>query len=258
MSPSPPTTTHETAPAEKLASTSTSTSAFTEQTAPADKSTAASSVRYLPTGISVLALRRWPWERSNSLGLRLASAETIVCTPTDGGHHLENRFTAFYHSYFMPRRWGIDMRSLELSAFARTGVMNRADAAEVLNSDRACDPQLLALGKKRLGFDDEGFDAVMTLPKHSYRDYTTYKRRFELMKPPWRALYKADRVRPQELLCEVRRRAWLSGLRQLSAPLPSLRSTCSWQRPPAPSPCWASRSTCGWSQRRTTVTARQI
>lgn len=111
-----------------------------------------------------------------------------------GGHHLENRFTAFYHSYFMPRRWGIDMRSLELSAFARTGVMDRADAAEVLNSGRACDPQLVALVKKRLGFDDEGFDAVMTLPKHSYRDYTTYKRRFELMKPLWWALYKADRV----------------------------------------------------------------
>lgn len=111
-----------------------------------------------------------------------------------GGHHLENRFTAFYHSYFMPRRWGIDMRSLELSAFARTGVMDRADAADVLNFGRACDPQLLALVKKRLGFDDEEFDAVMTLPKRSYGDYTTYKRRFGLMKPLWWALYKADRV----------------------------------------------------------------
>jgi N-acetyl sugar amidotransferase len=111
-----------------------------------------------------------------------------------GGHHLENRFTAFYHSYFLPQRWGIDSRRLELSAFSRTGVMARADAAALLETPRVCDPQLLALVKKRLGFDDDAFDAVMALPKRSYRDYPTYKRRFELMKPIWWGLYKADRV----------------------------------------------------------------
>ena len=29
-----------------------------------------------------------------------------------GGHHLENRFTAFFHTYFLPRRYGIDARQL--------------------------------------------------------------------------------------------------------------------------------------------------
>jgi len=111
-----------------------------------------------------------------------------------GGHHLENRFTAFYHGYFLPARWGIDTRRLELSAFARTGAMSREDAASMLATPRECDPQIIALVKKRLGFDDEEFAAVMTLPRRSYRDHKTYKRSFELMKPIWWALYKADRV----------------------------------------------------------------
>ncbi len=111
-----------------------------------------------------------------------------------GGHHLENRFTAFYHSYFLPRRWRIDTRRLELSAFARTGAMRREDAAAVLEEPRECDPQVLALVKKRLGFTDQEFDAVMALPKRSFRDFKTYKRTFERMKPFWWLLYKADRV----------------------------------------------------------------
>ena len=37
-----------------------------------------------------------------------------------GGHHLENRFTAFYHSYFLPRRFGIDTRLLGYSAQVRS------------------------------------------------------------------------------------------------------------------------------------------
>lgn len=111
-----------------------------------------------------------------------------------GGHHLENRFTAFYHTYFMPKRWDVDTRRLELSAFARTGVMTREAAIAELERPRVADPQILALVKKRLGFDDDEFERVMTMPKRSYREFPTYKKTFERMKPIWWALYKADRV----------------------------------------------------------------
>jgi hypothetical protein len=111
-----------------------------------------------------------------------------------GGHHLENRFTAFYHTYFMPRRWGIDTRMLELSAFTRTGGIDRDTAKAVLDTPRPFDPQILALVKKRLGFDDESFHAVMALPRRTHSDYPTYERTFRAMKPFWWALYKADRV----------------------------------------------------------------
>ena len=111
-----------------------------------------------------------------------------------GGHHLENRFTAFYHTYFMPLRWGVDTRRLELSAFARVGTLPREEGAAILASPRPADPQILALVKKRLGFDEDEFDRVMALPKRTYREFPTYKRTFERMRLLWWLLYKADRV----------------------------------------------------------------
>ena len=49
-----------------------------EATAPQDDS----SLEYLPTGITVVALRPWPWESSSrSVGIRLARLETIVWYP---------------------------------------------------------------------------------------------------------------------------------------------------------------------------------
>ena len=45
-----------------------------------------------------------------------------------GGHHLENRFTAFYHSYFIPKRFGYDMRRLGYAAQCRAGRMSQEEA----------------------------------------------------------------------------------------------------------------------------------
>lgn len=111
-----------------------------------------------------------------------------------GGHHLENRFTAFYHSYFLPRRFGMDGRRLGYSALVRDHKMSREEGQALLREDPYLPPDLLDLVKKRLDFTDEEFERVMTLPKHTYRDYPTYKRTFERLKPFFWALYKLDRV----------------------------------------------------------------
>ena len=111
-----------------------------------------------------------------------------------GGHHLENRFTAFYHTYFLPTRFGINFRQIELSALVRSGQMDRAVAAAQFIEPRHGDPELIAMVKKRLGFDDAGFEHVMTMPKKEYTDYPTYKRRFELLRPFFWLMWKLDRV----------------------------------------------------------------
>jgi imidazoleglycerol phosphate synthase cyclase subunit len=111
-----------------------------------------------------------------------------------GGHHLENRFTAFYHSYLMPTRWGFDFRQIELSALVRSGHLARDVAATQLAEPRRPDPELLAMVKKRLHFTDEEFDAVMTAPKRTYLEFDTYKRRFELLRPFFWLLYRTGRV----------------------------------------------------------------
>lgn len=111
-----------------------------------------------------------------------------------GGHHLENRFTAFYHNYFLPTRFGIDARIVNLSALVRTGQLERDKAEAMLGTPSFLDPDILKLVRKRLRFDDEEFERVMVSPHRSYREYPTYERTFRLMKPIWWALYKSNRV----------------------------------------------------------------
>jgi len=111
-----------------------------------------------------------------------------------GGHHLENRFTAFYHTFFLPKRFGINFRQIELSALVRSGQLDREVARERFFAPRYPDPELIAMVKNRLHLDDEAFDALMTMPVHTYREFPTYKRRFERLRPLFWLLWKMNRV----------------------------------------------------------------
>jgi N-acetyl sugar amidotransferase len=45
-----------------------------------------------------------------------------------GGHHLENRMTAFHHSFYTPVKFGLDQRNNTLAARVRIGAMPREEA----------------------------------------------------------------------------------------------------------------------------------
>lgn len=111
-----------------------------------------------------------------------------------GGHHLENRFTAFYHSYFIPRRFGLDFRSLGYAALVRSGQMAREEGLRLMSEPQPWNPEIVEVVKKRLGFSDAEFEEVMNLPKRTYRDYVTYKRTFERMRPFFWLMAKMDLV----------------------------------------------------------------
>lgn len=111
-----------------------------------------------------------------------------------GGHHLDNRFTAFYHRYFLVRRFGIDGRMLGHAAMARSGQMDRDVALAELKTPPEHDHHIVQLVKKRLGYSDEDFESLMTAPKHTYRDYKTYKKTFEKLRPLFWILYKLELV----------------------------------------------------------------
>ena len=100
-----------------------------------------------------------------------------------GGHHLENKFTAFYHSYFMPRRYGIDTRLLGLSAMVRTGRMARDQALQEIKKPFHIEDGLIAYLKQRLDISSEELEIYLTQPRKTYRDFTTYKKTFERMRP---------------------------------------------------------------------------
>jgi len=111
-----------------------------------------------------------------------------------GGHHLENRFTAFYHSHFLPTRWGIDFRIAGYSAYCRNGWMTREEALRLMDEPPHIEAGLVDFVKKRLGFSDEEFERLMTIPKKNYTDYVTYKKTFERMRPFFWLMYKMDLI----------------------------------------------------------------
>ncbi len=111
-----------------------------------------------------------------------------------GGHHLENRWSHFQHTYFMPHRFGIDHRINELSGRVRSGQMIRAEALAEYDIPPVVDPELLAMVKKRLGYSDERWEELMGAPHRHYSDYPTYKRTFRRLRFLFWMLYKMDRV----------------------------------------------------------------
>lgn len=114
-----------------------------------------------------------------------------------GGHHLENRFTAFYHRYFMPLRFGIDTRLLGYSALIRSGQMSRAEAAALMQWPPHEEPEVkgvVEMVTKRLGLGANEFTSLMNTPRHSYREFGTYKRTFERMRPFLWLMYRLDLV----------------------------------------------------------------
>lgn len=111
-----------------------------------------------------------------------------------GGHHLENRFTTFFHSFFLPARWGIDFRIAGYSAYCRNGWLTREEALNLMKEPPHIESGLVDLVKKRLGFSEEEFEYLMNLPKKSYKDYVTYKKVFERMRPFFWVMYKLDLI----------------------------------------------------------------
>jgi N-acetyl sugar amidotransferase len=111
-----------------------------------------------------------------------------------GGHHLENRYTAFVHSYFFPRRWDMDFRIAGYSAYCRNGWMTREEALRLMDEPPHIEPGLVDFLKKRLGFSGSEFEGLMTMPKKTYKDYDTYKKTFERMRPFFWLMYKMDLI----------------------------------------------------------------
>lgn len=111
-----------------------------------------------------------------------------------GGHHLENRMTAFHHSYYNYYKFKVDQRNNSLSAAIRAGLMTQQEALIEYSKPPYIEPELLSYFKKRLGFSDQEFDEIMHRSPKSYRDYKTYKKRFERLRPLFHILAKANLV----------------------------------------------------------------
>jgi N-acetyl sugar amidotransferase len=111
-----------------------------------------------------------------------------------GGHHLENRMTAFYHSVYLPRKFDSDMRNNTLAARVRNGTLSRERAWAEYNTQPFLEEELIGYFKKRLELSDEVYENVMGAPPKNWTEYPTYKKRFEYLRPLFYVLAKANLV----------------------------------------------------------------
>lgn len=111
-----------------------------------------------------------------------------------GGHHLENRMTAFHHSYYTPNKFHLDQRNNSLSASVRSGKLTREDALKQYSTPPFIEDELVEYAQKRLEIPKEDFERIMNDTPKYYTDYPTYKKRFEHLRPLFFILAKSNLV----------------------------------------------------------------
>jgi hypothetical protein len=111
-----------------------------------------------------------------------------------GGHHMENRTSYFTNNYWLPKKFGYDLRYSELSALVRDGQLSREKALVMIKEPKIFDAGILQEIYKRLSLTPTEFEQYFNAPNKTYRDYKTYKETFEKMKPLFYLLYKANLV----------------------------------------------------------------
>lgn len=91
-----------------------------------------------------------------------------------GGKHYESVFTRFFHAYYLPEKFGFDLRKSYMSALICSGQITRQKALEEV-SEPPASSELVKQDKeyviKKLGLSYEEFDCIMKSENKSYKDY---------------------------------------------------------------------------------------
>ena len=95
--------------------------------------------------------------------------------------HFESRFTCFYEGYWLPTRFGYDMRRREFSSLIATGQMTRDEALNRLK-EPPLDPESVKhefnYVASKLGISSSELLGYHTIPKKYYWDYRNRSRLF--------------------------------------------------------------------------------
>ncbi|MBD0295833.1 MAG: N-acetyl sugar amidotransferase [Flavisolibacter sp.] len=111
-----------------------------------------------------------------------------------GGHHLENRLSAFTYSVYKPQKFGIDDRNWSLAAAARNHLMPREKALCIYNTPIPDTGELKDYFLKRLHLSEKEYEGIIKGTKRTYRDFKTYKKTFERLRPFFYLMAKAQLI----------------------------------------------------------------
>ena len=88
--------------------------------------------------------------------------------------HFESRFTRFYESFWLPKKFGFDTRKVQYSSLILTNQMTREDALEKLKYP-AYDPETIHQDFEyiatKLEISKEELQSYMDAPNKTYKDY---------------------------------------------------------------------------------------
>ena len=109
-----------------------------------------------------------------------------------GGHHHECHYTKFIQTYFLPLKFGIDKRIVELSTRIRTGKLSKEEAKKLLSSSAAVveSQSTIEYVLKKLSLSKQAFNDILKLPVKSHTDFKTYKSLIVFLKLPIKWLAK--------------------------------------------------------------------
>jgi len=96
--------------------------------------------------------------------------------------HFESRFTRFFEGYWLPTRFGFDVRRVQFSSLILTGQMTRDEALTELEKppyDPATIEQEFNYIATKLGISADELHGYHEMPKKFYWDYRNQRRFFE-------------------------------------------------------------------------------
>ena len=91
-----------------------------------------------------------------------------------GGHHFESIYTRFVITNLLLKKFKIDKRIVEYSAYVRSGHMTREQALEVIKEAIPEDKEIAEYCRDKLGFTAEEFEAIWSSEPRTFLDYPTY------------------------------------------------------------------------------------
>jgi N-acetyl sugar amidotransferase len=91
-----------------------------------------------------------------------------------GGKHYESIFTRFFHAFYLPVKFGYDLRKSYLSALVCSGQISRDEALEEISKAPA-PKEMLEQDRdyviKKLGLTEDEFELILNSPNKTYADY---------------------------------------------------------------------------------------
>lgn len=105
--------------------------------------------------------------------LRLLSDE--LSWQSYGGKHHESKYTGFFQSFILTRKFNIDKRKLHYSALLRNGQMTREEALRKVQSDPYDGgKETLDYCLKKLDYTHDEFESIMNKEPKLFLDYKSY------------------------------------------------------------------------------------